>query len=206
MTYLWSSYNSYNIINLILISMYYDTISAVMSSSCNRILSCSTVIVLFITLHHTESDKTLLILGECYTGTVPDFNNGVFHIACIYSLPEQDSLITYPLAVSLGLFSMEGTSHIYKTRLLASPQIVNEAIFPAFVLRYSSSILVSHCWLICKPPLIHAISNYSVVPKWPTLIVYELKTLISKHNLFIQYASQLETVSCCRLTRPEAIA
>ena len=67
-----------------------------------------------------------------------------------------------------------GSSHVYKPRLPASSQIVNQAIFSAFVLRYGCCLHVSYPWLTRSPPLTHTLFLLydSVVPKLPTLIAY----------------------------------
>ena len=62
-------------------------------------------------------------------------------------VPEFDSLLRYPLTVSLELVSIAGSSHVYKTLFLASLQIQDLAILPASVLRYCSCLLLFHRWL-----------------------------------------------------------
>ena len=96
-----------------------------MSSSFYSILSVSSVVAQFLALHHTYAHKPVLILVICFTYLVSISHTVLFHITCVYSLPEQDSSLLYPVTVTLESASIEGSSHVYETRLLVSSQIVN---------------------------------------------------------------------------------
>ena len=85
---LLSYYYCSHIVNLIVNSIYYDPISFYMSSSFYRILSVSSVVVRFIALHHTYAHKPVLILVVCFTYLVSISHTVLFHITCVYSLPE----------------------------------------------------------------------------------------------------------------------
>ena len=63
----------------------------------------------------------------------------------------------YPVSVSLELVSIAGSSHVYKTRHLAPSQIVNQAIFPVFILRHCYCLLVSQRGLTRYQPLPHTL-------------------------------------------------
>ena len=126
-----------------------------MSSSFHSILFVSSVVVQFIALHYTYAHKPVLILVICFIYLVSIFHIVLFHIICVYSLPESDSWLLYPVTVRVESASIEGSSHVYQTCLPASSQIVNYAIFTAFVLRYCSCLLVFHRWLTRYPPLTH---------------------------------------------------
>lgn len=78
-------------------------------------------------------------------------------MTCVHSLPKQDSLLLYPRPVSLELVLIEDCSHVYKTHLVATSQIVDKAIFPAFVLLYCSGLLVFNRWLTRYPLLTHTL-------------------------------------------------
>ena len=128
-----------------------------MSSSFYRILSVAIVLVQVIALHHTYAHKPVFIVVICFTYLVSVSYLVLLHITCIYSLPELDSSLLHNRTVSLESASIEASSHICKTRLPASSQIVNEAIFTAFDLRYCSYLLVFHRWLTRYPPLTHTL-------------------------------------------------
>ena len=64
---LLSQYYCSHIVNLFVITIYYDAIRYLMSSSFYRILSVSIVGVQFIALHHTYAHKPVLILVICCT-------------------------------------------------------------------------------------------------------------------------------------------
>ena len=153
---------------LFVISIDYDAIPYLMSSSFYSILSVSSVVVQFIGLHHTYAHKLVLSLGICFTYLVSISHTVLVHITCVYSLPEGDSSLLYPITVSLQSALIEGSSHAYKTRLPASSQIVNQAIFTAFVLRYCSGLLVFHRWLTRSPPLTHTLFHTTLSsPSYP---------------------------------------
>ena len=121
----WSQYYCLHIVNLIIIPIYYDAIPYLMSLSFDSILSVCSEAVQFIALNHTYEHKPVLILVVCFTYLVSISHTVLFYIACVYSLPESDSSLLHPLTVSLESASMEGSSHVCKTRLPASSQIVN---------------------------------------------------------------------------------
>ena len=73
---------------LFVISIYYDAIPYLISSSFYSILSVSSVIVQFFALHHTYVHKPVLILIICFTYLVSISHTVLFHITCVYSLPE----------------------------------------------------------------------------------------------------------------------
>ena len=83
-----SYYYCSHIVNLFNISIYYDAIPYLMSSSSYSILSVSSVIIQFIALHHTYAHKPVLILVICVTYIVSISHTVLFHITCVYSLPE----------------------------------------------------------------------------------------------------------------------
>ena len=120
-----SQYNCLHIVNLFVITIYYDDISYLMSSSFYSIPSVSSVLVQCIALHHTYANKRVLILVICFTYLVSISHNVLFQITCVHSLPEWNSSLFYPLTVSLESVSIEVSSHVFKTRLLVSSQIVN---------------------------------------------------------------------------------
>ena len=140
-----SQYYRLHIVNLLVISIYYDTISDLMSLSFYTIPSVSSGVVQFIAMHHTYAHKPVLIVVICVTYLVSISHAVLFHITWVYSLPELDSSLLHTLTLSLKSVSREGYSHVYKTRLLASSHIVNQAILSAFVLRYYSCLLVFNC-------------------------------------------------------------
>ena len=78
----------FHIVNPFVLAIYYDTISYVMSSSFYGILSVSSVVVQFIASHHTYAHKPVLILVICFTYLVSISHTVLFHITCVYSLPE----------------------------------------------------------------------------------------------------------------------
>ena len=153
---------------LFVISIYYDAIPYLMSSSFYSILSVSSVVVQFMALHHTYAHKPVLILVICFTYLVSISHTVLLHITCIYSSPEEDSSLLYPITLSLELASIEGSSDVYKTRHPASSQILNLAIFTALVLRYCSCLLVFHRWLTRSPPLTHTLFFTTLLsPSYP---------------------------------------
>ena len=83
-----SEYNCSDIVNLIVISIYYDAIFLYMSSSLHNLLSVSIVNVQFIALHHTYAHEPVWILVVCFTYTVSIAHTVLSHITCVYSLPE----------------------------------------------------------------------------------------------------------------------
>ena len=128
-----------------------------MLSSFYRILSVSSVVVQLIALHHTYAHQPVLILVICFTSLVSISHTVLFHITCVHSLPAYHSSLLCPLTVSQESVLIEGSSHAYKTRLLASSQMVNCAIFPVVILRYCSCHVVLHRWLTRYPPLTHTL-------------------------------------------------
>ena len=122
---LLSQYYFLHIVNLFVLSISYDAIPYLMSSSFYSILSVSSVVVQVTALHDTYAHKPVLILVICFTYLVSISHTVLCHITCVHSLPEWDSTLLYPLTVSLESGSIEGSSHVYKTRLPASSQIVN---------------------------------------------------------------------------------
>ena len=96
-----------------------------MLSSFYSILSVSSVAVQFIALHHIYAHKAGLSLVICFTYLVSISHTMLFHITWVYSLPELDSSLLYSLTVRLVSVSIEGSSHVYKTALPTSSQIVN---------------------------------------------------------------------------------
>ena len=142
----------------------------------------------------------------CFTYLVFISHTVLFHITCVYSLPEYDSSLLYPLRVSLESVLIEGCSQVCKTRLLASSQIGNSAIFTAFISRY----------LLLPPgllPLAHTLpcaNTYtvlydSVVPMLYNLMCYMHAALPLLYDLSIQHLSQLSTASLCLLPTPQAL-
>ena len=85
---LLSQYYCLHIVNLFVIPIYYDAILYLMSSSFYSILSVSSVVAQFIALHYTYAHKPVLILVMCLTYLVSISHTVLFHITCIYSLPE----------------------------------------------------------------------------------------------------------------------
>ena len=85
---LLSQYSRLHIVNLFVIPIYYDAIPNLMSSSFHSILSVSNVVVQFIALHHTYAHKPILILVIYFTFPVSISHTVLFHITCVYSLPE----------------------------------------------------------------------------------------------------------------------
>ena len=124
-----------------------------MSLSIYCMLSISSVVVQVITSHHTYAHKLVLILLIYFPYLVSIAYPVLFHITCIYSLTEKDSSFSYPVTVCLESVSIEGSSHVYKTCLLASAQIVNQAIFPACVLCYCYCLLMFNYCHTCYLPL-----------------------------------------------------
>ena len=64
---LLSQYYGLHIVNLFILTIYYDAIPYLMSSSFHSILSVSSVVVQFIALHHTYAYKPVLILIISFT-------------------------------------------------------------------------------------------------------------------------------------------
>ena len=155
---LLSQYYYLYIVNIFVIPIFYDAVSYLMSSSFYSILSVSSVVVQLIALHDTYAHTPVLILVICFTYLVSISHTVSSHITCVYSLPEYVSSLLYPFTVSLESASTEGSSHVYETRLPASSQLVKDAIFSAFVLRYCYSLLVFHRWLTRYPPLTYTLS------------------------------------------------
>ena len=177
-----------------------------MSTSFYCILSGSIVVVQFIALYYTYAHKAVLILVTCFTHLVSISQSILFHITCIYSLPEQVFSLLYPISLSLKSGSMQGSSHIYETRLLVYSQMVNLAILTAFVLRYCSCLLVFNRWLTRYLSLTHTqFFDDSVVHKLHTFIGYEPGPLALIHHLPILYLSQLPITSLCLLPKPQAL-
>ena len=108
-----------------MITISYDSISYLISSSVYRIPSVTSEVVQFIALPNTHAHKPVLILVICFTYRVSTAHNVLSHITCVFSLPESDSSLLYALTVSLKSVSIEDSSHVYKTNFPASPQIVN---------------------------------------------------------------------------------
>ena len=85
---LLSQYYCLHIVNLFVIPIYYDAIPYLMSSSFYSILSDSSVVVQGIALHHTYGHKPVLILIICFIYLVSISHTVLFHITCVYSIPE----------------------------------------------------------------------------------------------------------------------
>ena len=85
---LLSQYYNIYIVNLFVIPTYNDAIPYLMSSLFYSILSVSSVIGQFIALHHTYAHKPVLILVICFTYLVSISHTVLFHITCVYFLPE----------------------------------------------------------------------------------------------------------------------
>ena len=83
-----SQYNCLHVINVFVLSISYDAIPHLMSLSSYGILPVSSVVVPFIALHHTYAHKPVLILIICFTYFVSISHTVLFHITCVYSLPE----------------------------------------------------------------------------------------------------------------------
>ena len=105
-------------------SIYYDAIPYLMSSSFYSSLSVSSMVVQFTVLHRTYSHKPVLILLICFTYLVGISQTVLYHIICVYSSPESHYCLIYPLAVSLESVTMQASSHVYKTLLSVSSQMV----------------------------------------------------------------------------------
>ena len=200
---LLSQYYCSHIINLFVISIHYDAISHLISSSFYSILSVSSVVVKFIALHHTDAHKPVLILVICVTYLVSISHTMLFHITCVYTLPEWDSSLLYPLTVSQESAPIEGSPHVYKTRLPASSQIVKLSNLPC--VRPPLLLLPPRL-----PPLAHTLPSAhtyavlydSVVPKLPTLIDIAVLGLVTitfaECTGFVMY-EYLQVVRCgCR--------
>ena len=153
---LLSQYYCSHIVPHIVISIYYYTISVLMLSSFNSILLVFTVVAHFIVLNHTDAYKPVLILVVCFTYLFSIFHTILFHVTYVYCLRVQDSSFRYPLALTLKLVYLVASSDVYKTRLLASLQIVKDVILTAFALCCGSYHLVVHRCLTCYPALIQA--------------------------------------------------
>ena len=130
------------------------------------------MVVQFLALHHTYAHKPVLILVLCFTYLLSISYTVLFHITCVYSLPEWDSSLLYPLTVSQESAPIESCPHVYKTRLPASSQIVKLCNLPC--VRPPLLLLAPRL-----PPLAHTLPSAhtcavlydSVVPKLPTLIL-----------------------------------
>ena len=133
-----------------------------LSSFCS-VLSVSSVIVEFIALHYTYAHNPILILIICLTHLISISHTVLFHITCVNSFPEWDCLLLYPVIVSLVSVSIDGSSHVYMTRHLASSQIVNLAIFPPFVLRYCSCLPFFHRWFTAYAPVTHTLAHATLL-------------------------------------------
>ena len=77
-----------HIVNLIVISIYYDAIVYLMSLCFYSVPSVSRVVVMFIALHDTYCHKPVSILAICFTFLVWISHTVLFHITCVYSLPK----------------------------------------------------------------------------------------------------------------------
>ena len=110
---LLSQYYTLYIVNLFVLSISHDAIPHLMSSSFYSILSVSSVVAQFIALHQTYAHIPILILVICFRYLVRISDTGLFHITCVYSLPDSDSSLLYALTVSLESASTEGSSHVY---------------------------------------------------------------------------------------------
>ena len=77
-----------HIVNLVVLSISYDPIPYLMSSSFYSILSVSSVVVQFIAWHHTDAHKPVLILLICFIYLMSISHTVLFHITCVNSLPE----------------------------------------------------------------------------------------------------------------------
>ena len=85
---LLSQYYCLHIVNLFVLSISYDAIPYLMSSSFYSILSVSSVVAQFIPLHHPYVHKPVLILVICFTYLLSMSHTVSFHITCVYSLLE----------------------------------------------------------------------------------------------------------------------
>ena len=85
---LLSLYYCLHIVNLLVVSIYHYAIPYPMSSSFYSILSVSSVVVQFIALHHTYVYQPVLILVICFTYLVSISYSVLFHVTCVYALPE----------------------------------------------------------------------------------------------------------------------
>ena len=115
----------------------------------------STVVVQFIALYCTYVHKPCFILSVCCICLVSIPYTGLFDITCIHALLALDSSSLYQLTGSRKFVTIEGSSHIYETRLLATSQMVNYAIHTAFVQYYCFCLHVFYSWLSCYLPLTH---------------------------------------------------
>ena len=84
---LLSYYDCLHIVNVFIISIYYDAIPYRMLSSFYNIVSVSSVDIQFIALHHTYAHKPGLILIICFTYLVAISQTDLFQITCVHSLP-----------------------------------------------------------------------------------------------------------------------
>ena len=71
-----------------MISIYYDEIPYLMSSSFYSILSVASVVEQVIALHYADAHKPVLILVMFFTYLVSISHTFVFHITCVYSSSE----------------------------------------------------------------------------------------------------------------------
>ena len=78
-------------------SIYYDAIPYLMSSSFYSILSVSSMVVQFPAMNHTYAHKPVLILLICFTYLVCIPHTVIFDITCVDSIPESDYCLLYPL-------------------------------------------------------------------------------------------------------------